>query len=133
MDATCANGDDSSDEDDDFIAVLESRLEGDVEVNNFALQFEEELEHKLASGGASLCSSSFLDVPPPFFDDNSVELYTIEEDDEENNYDDDRLPKHVRGNCIKGYAFGNLFDSCWYKKFLAPDRDGIEGSRRCTR
>ena len=84
---TWANFDNSSDGDDDFISVLESRLEGDVEVTDFVLQFEEELERTLASEG-SLHSLSFMDATPPFFDNNLFDLYNIDKD--ENNYNNDR-------------------------------------------
>ena len=79
FDATWVNCDDSSEEgDDDFISVLESRLEGGVEASDFALQFEEELECELASGKASIHSSaSFLNVSTPFFDNNDLELTDI--------------------------------------------------------
>lgn len=133
FDATWANCDNSSEDgDDDFISVFESRLEGGVEAIDFALQFEEELERELASGGASIHSASFLNASTPFFDINDLELTNINEDGEDY-VDDDCPPKRVRGKCREGYTLGNLFHSCWYTKFLAPDRDGIEGSRSRTR
>ena len=132
FDATWANCDNSSEDgDDDFISVFESRLEGGVEAIDFALQFEEELERELASGGASIHSASFLNASTPFFDINDLELTNINED--EDFVDEDCPPKRVRGKCREGYMLGNLFHSCWYTKFLAPDRDGIEGSRSRTR
>ena len=133
FDATWENsdGDSSSEGDDDFISRLESRLEGGVD---FALQFEEELERELASGEASLHSSaSFLNASSPFLSNNDLELGNIDEDDEEGYVEEDHPPKRVRGKCREGYTLGNLFQSCWYTKFLSPDRDGIEGSRSRTR
>ncbi len=76
--------------------------------------------------------ASFLDALPPFFDSNNLELCNIDKDNEENYYDEDCPSKRVSGRCIEGYALGNLFDSCWYTKFLAPNRDGIESSRSHT-
>jgi hypothetical protein len=131
FDATWENSDDSSSEGDvDFISRLESRLEGGVD---FALQFEEELECELASSKASLHSSaSFLNASSPFLNNNNLELGNIDEDDEEGYVDVDHPPTCVQGKCREGYTLGNLFQSCWYTKFLAHDRDGIEGSRSRT-
>jgi len=57
-----------------------------------------------------------------------------DDDDEEFDAATDRPPtKRVRGKCRDGYEFGDLFESCWYTKFLVPDRDGVEGSRNLTR
>jgi len=39
----------------------------------------------------------------------------------------------VRGKCHERYQFGNISNSCWYAKFLMPDKDGVEGSRNKTR
>ena len=122
FDATWATCDDSSEGDDDFISVLESRLEGCVEASDFTLQFEEELERELASEASLNSSELFLNASPPFFDNDDLELCNIDEDDEANNDDDkDSQLKRGRGKCREGYTLGNLFHSCWYTKFLAPD------------
>ena len=107
FDATWANCDNSSEDgDDDFISVFESRLEGGVEAIDFALQFEEELERELASGGASIHSSaSFLNALTPFFDINDLELTDINND--EDYFNEDCPPKPVRGN-IRGCGMVHL-------------------------
>ncbi len=120
--ATGVNCNNTSEEgDDNFISVLESWLEGE-----FDLQFEEELKCKSACSGKALLhsSASYLNASPPFFDN---------EDDKDNYVNKDCPPKRVRGKCREGYTLGNLCHSCWCRKFLAPDRDGIEGSRSRTR
>ena len=47
--------------------------------------------------------------------------------------DNDAEPKHVRVKCRECYQFGNYFESCWYIKFLAPDKNGVEGTRNLMR
>ena len=120
-----ADSNDDGDEDDDFIALFESALEEEID---FSLQLENELENDLFSTATllsnSATSSFMVHSPQLFFDDG---------DDEEIDATTDRPPKRARGKCFEDYKLGDLFQSCWYTKFLLPDRDGVEGSRTRTR
>jgi hypothetical protein len=119
------------DEDDDFIAAMEAGLERDVEVEDFALQFLNELERDLLSDLPLGDTSLLFDAPPPLAS-NDDDLH-LDDLDDEYNVTTDNQQKRVRGNWRDGFEFGNLFDSCWYRKFLASDRDGVEGTRSRTR
>ena len=113
----------------DFVEELESGLEKDLEPDDFAGQFEEELEKELLSGVA-LADTSLFDLPTHLFNNDDLNLHGLDED-----YDiitTNTQSKRVRGKCRDGYELGNFFQSCWYQKFLAPDKDGVEGSRSRT-
>ena len=114
----------------DFVEELESGLEKDLEPDDFAGQFEEELEKELLSGVA-LADTSLFDLPTHLLNNDNLDLHGLDKD-----YDiitTNTQSKRVRGKCRDGYELGNFFQSCWYQKFLAPDKDGVEGSRSRTR
>jgi hypothetical protein len=93
-----------------------------------AIPIGEELENDLFSTAPlrsnSAASSFMVHSPQLFFDDG---------DDEEINATTNCPPKRVCGKYVEGYKFGDLFQSCWYTKFLLPNRDGVEGRRTRTR
>ena len=126
--------DDDVDADDeyDFVSEFELGLERDVECDDFAVQFEEELEKEITSGGSFATATALINLPTQqLFNADDIDLCGLDE-----NYDvgtHHNTSKRVRGKCRDGYELGNLFKSCWYRKFLAPDKDGIEGSRSRTR
>jgi hypothetical protein len=107
------------DVDDDFIADLELELDTAIEGVDFALEFEKELERNASSDAA--LSSAALNRRLDF-----------EDKQEEEGGEAEKSPKRRHGKCVEGYLFGNIFSSCWYIKFLSPDRDGVEGTRSCT-
>ena len=126
--------DDDVDADDeyDFVSELELGLERDVECDDFAFQFKEELEKDITSGGSFATTTALFNLPTQqLFNADNIDLCGLDE-----NYDvgtHHNTSKRVRGKCRDGYELGDLFKSCWYRKFLAPDKDGIEGSRSRTR
>ncbi|KAL7428260.1 hypothetical protein ACHAXH_003875 [Discostella pseudostelligera] len=71
------------DEDDDFIAAMEAGLERDVEVEDFALQFLNELERDLLSDLPLGDTSLLFDAPPPLAS-NDDDLHLDDLDDEYN-------------------------------------------------
>ena len=65
-------------------------------------------------------------VPP--MEDNDYYYDGADEGEDINN----NTRKKGRGKSSEKYEFGNLLESNWYIKFLAPDKDGVEGSRTKT-
>ena len=103
------------DVDDDFIADLELELDTTIKGVDFALEFEKELERNASSDAA--LSSAALNRRLDF-----------EDKQEEEGGEAEKPPKRRHGKCVEGYLFGNIFSSCWYIKFLSPDRDGVKGT-----
>ena len=80
MDDACMDTDnDGGGEEDDFVAVLKSRLEHDLKVDDFALQFEKQLEQELLSD-APLHNTSLFDLPLPLFDNDDLQLEDLDKD-----------------------------------------------------
>ena len=95
--------DDGDEGEDDFIALFESVLEGEID---FSLQLEKELENDLFSAATLLSNSASVFVDP------SPVLFNDDDDDEEFDAATNRPPtKRVRGKCLEGYEFGDLFES----------------------
>jgi hypothetical protein len=118
------NSDDEGGDDDDFIALLERRLEEDVD---FAEELEKSLDQDLLHD-ASLHNRPIDDASQQLALGDIHNVDDIDSNDQEIN-GKNRPPKSVRGKCHKPYQFGNLFESCWYVKFLGPDKNGVEGRR----
>jgi hypothetical protein len=77
--------------------------------------------HEEGRSEATLCKVKILP--------NSIIL----DEQEEEGGEQEKPPKRHHGKCVEGYSFGNVFSSCWYIKFLSPDRDGVEGTCSRTR
>ena len=86
-------------------------------------------------------TSNFLSVLPADTSDfhggvpqmEDIENYHEGEDEGEiEEGDTNNTRKKGRGKSSEKYEFGKLLESNWYIKFLAPDKDGLEGSRTKT-
>jgi len=128
MDDSCDAGDDSGGEEYDFVSTLESWLERDVDLDDFVEMLEDQLEHELLSDVPLHAISLFDDGESLIINDE----LTLNDLDEDYGIQGDQQTKRVRGKSHEKYQFGNIFQSCWYHKFLMPDKDGVEGSRSKT-
>ncbi len=70
---------DLGDGEDDFVQQLESMLDGDVEAEDFADQFEKQLEHKVIFG-TMLHDTSSLHYPSSSFNYDNLNLDELDED-----------------------------------------------------
>ena len=122
--------DDDDDDEDDFIRTMESELAHDVGGVDFISTMEDELNSELIRGIDALSSALPLSSL-----DNGLYLGNLSELEDATNTNDNtrHQRRRVRGKCKEGYTFGNIFESTWYTKFLAPDKNGKEGTRNITR